>query len=99
MWVCQSDQHLAPVIRKKVIPVMLRQLNIPLRKFQCPVPKQRSQGRGSVWEDWEGKGRRKHSLVAAEKQHADASPQHRTLAKEKQGSWTVSRGTLEMLSL
>lgn len=72
---------------------------MPQWKFQCPVPEQGSGGRGNVWGDWEGKGRRKDSLAAAENHHADASPQHRTLAKEKQGSWTVSRGALEMLSL
>lgn len=33
MWICQSDQHLTPVIRKKLIPVVLRQLNILLQKF------------------------------------------------------------------
>lgn len=48
--------------------------------------------------DREGK-RRIHFLVAAENQHTDGSPKHKTLAKEKHGSWTISRGALEMLLL
>lgn len=42
-WVCQSNQHLTPAIRKKLIPVALRQLSISLWKFKRPVPRQRSQ--------------------------------------------------------
>lgn len=99
-WVCQSNQHLTPAIRKKLIPVALRQSSISLWELERPVPKQCSWGTGSsrVWGHRECQ-RRKCFLAAAANQHPDASPKQKTLAKEKHRWWTISKGALEMLSL